>query len=253
MFDFPMDEPHPAYDFFTPGVLPSYAGNPNNIKRWIEANVPLLGELGEMGGEQVVVDVTRYTTSDASYAATEHLRGNVEYGHGLLVKKVITVSDAEVLIALLFGRLVLEFLLWRIRSRSRHLRWFRCLSDIYVESDSRHLEIIMIGCTGLGTKDCNSWGNFGFGKSFARKMTYACSIWKRNVLTRMGITLFGPQTYLKVVGKMARWFDDEIPRNHILTLRMDLLGVARFPRWVEAKVQPMAIKKTSFPEMESGG
>ncbi|GKD30959.1 hypothetical protein Tco_1241737 [Tanacetum coccineum] len=35
----------------------------------------------------------------------------------------------------------------------------------------------------------------------------------------------------------------------IPTLRRGLLGVARFPRWVEAK-QPMAVKKTSFPEME---
>ncbi|GKB76928.1 hypothetical protein Tco_0943823 [Tanacetum coccineum] len=36
--------------------------------------------------------------------------------------------------------------------------------------------------------------------------------------------------------KMVRWLDDEIPRNQIPTLRGDLLGVARFPRWVEAKV-----------------
>ncbi|GJX03675.1 hypothetical protein Tco_0189591 [Tanacetum coccineum] len=48
-------------------------------------------------------------------------------------------------------------------------------------------------------------------------------------------------------GKMVRWLDEEIPRNRILTLRRDLLGVARFLRWVEAKM------KTSFPEMESSG
>ncbi|GJZ81727.1 hypothetical protein Tco_0646721 [Tanacetum coccineum] len=35
---------------------------------------------------------------------------------------------------------------------------------------------------------------------------------------------------------MVRWLDDEIPRNQISTLKRDLLGVARFPRWVEAKV-----------------
>ncbi|GKB81152.1 hypothetical protein Tco_0948047 [Tanacetum coccineum] len=50
------------------------------------------------------------------------------------------------------------------------------------------------------------------------------------------ITGLSRQTYPNVVGKMVRWLDDEIPRNRIPTLRMDLLGVARFPRWVEAKV-----------------
>ncbi|GKA89731.1 hypothetical protein Tco_0811543 [Tanacetum coccineum] len=49
VFDFPMDEPHPAYDFFAPGLLRGYAGNPNNMNGWIEADVPLLGELEEMG------------------------------------------------------------------------------------------------------------------------------------------------------------------------------------------------------------
>nr|GEZ84870.1 hypothetical protein [Tanacetum cinerariifolium] len=50
VFDFLMDEPEPhlAYDFFAPGLLPGYAGNPNNMNEWMEANVSLLGELGEM-------------------------------------------------------------------------------------------------------------------------------------------------------------------------------------------------------------
>nr|GFC30690.1 hypothetical protein [Tanacetum cinerariifolium] len=39
-------EPHPAYDFFAPGPLPGYAGNPNNNNKCIETNVPLLRELG---------------------------------------------------------------------------------------------------------------------------------------------------------------------------------------------------------------
>ncbi|GKC02704.1 hypothetical protein Tco_0994314 [Tanacetum coccineum] len=56
VFDFPMDEPkpHPAYDFFAPGLLPGYAGNPNNNNRWIEADVPLLGELGAVADEPMV-------------------------------------------------------------------------------------------------------------------------------------------------------------------------------------------------------
>nr|GEY69794.1 hypothetical protein [Tanacetum cinerariifolium] len=44
------------------------------------------------------------------------------------------------------------------------------------------------------------------------------------------------ETYPKVMEKMVRWLDDKIPRSQIPTLRKDLLGVARFPRWMEAKV-----------------
>ncbi|GJR98149.1 hypothetical protein Tco_0270323 [Tanacetum coccineum] len=47
-------EPHPAYDFFAPGPLPGYAGNPNNNNGWIEADVPLLGELGVVADEPMV-------------------------------------------------------------------------------------------------------------------------------------------------------------------------------------------------------
>ncbi|GKC01203.1 hypothetical protein Tco_0987339 [Tanacetum coccineum] len=56
VFDFPMDEPepHPAYDFFAPGPLPKYAGNPNNNNGWIEADVPLLAELGAEADESMV-------------------------------------------------------------------------------------------------------------------------------------------------------------------------------------------------------
>ncbi|GKC68196.1 hypothetical protein Tco_1100794, partial [Tanacetum coccineum] len=46
-------EPHRAYDFFGPRLLLGYAGNPNNINGWIEADVPLLGELGEPLGAEV--------------------------------------------------------------------------------------------------------------------------------------------------------------------------------------------------------
>ncbi|GJW14168.1 hypothetical protein Tco_0018301 [Tanacetum coccineum] len=54
VFDFPVDEPepHPAYNFFAHGSLPSYASNPNNNNGWIEVDIPLLEELGEMGEPQ---------------------------------------------------------------------------------------------------------------------------------------------------------------------------------------------------------
>ncbi|GKC28946.1 hypothetical protein Tco_1036240 [Tanacetum coccineum] len=49
-----MPEPNLAYDFFAPGPLPEYAGNPNNNNGWIEADVPLLGELGVVADEPMV-------------------------------------------------------------------------------------------------------------------------------------------------------------------------------------------------------
>ncbi|GKA18565.1 hypothetical protein Tco_0698480 [Tanacetum coccineum] len=202
-----MDEPEPqhAYDFFTPGPLPGYAGNPNNMNGWIEADVPLLRELGEPLGaeadepminpvidelaepiveveEQMVAPVmdmeedlamlfgdddfsddgldddeddeevwkmdeewlmapvtpppmpvmpplSTYKVGGSSTATVEGhsltllapgvlvppsvikdlctRMGNLEYGHGLLVKKVITVSDAEVADSIVIGRLIL--------------------------------------------------------------------------------------------------------------------------------------------------
>ncbi|GKC70998.1 putative ribonuclease H-like domain-containing protein, partial [Tanacetum coccineum] len=60
VFDFPMNEPHPAYDFFAPAPLPEYAGNPNNNNGWLAADDYLLGELEAMMDEQMialVVDV----------------------------------------------------------------------------------------------------------------------------------------------------------------------------------------------------
>ncbi|GKG55925.1 hypothetical protein Tco_0574819, partial [Tanacetum coccineum] len=59
LFDFPIDEPepHPAYDFFTPGPLPGDASNPNNNNGWIEVDVPILGELGAEADELMVAPV----------------------------------------------------------------------------------------------------------------------------------------------------------------------------------------------------
>ncbi|GJS42989.1 hypothetical protein Tco_0568032 [Tanacetum coccineum] len=165
VFDFPMDElkPHPAYDFFAPGPLPGYDGNPNNNNGWIKADVPLLRELGAMADEPMVgpivdeaaepivemeeqvialaIDIEEDLAmlfgeddgfSDEDFEGDEEAwevggpstiateghslalpapgllvppsmiedlstrMGNLEYGHGQLVKKVTQVSDAEV-------------------------------------------------------------------------------------------------------------------------------------------------------------
>ncbi|GJR53179.1 phospholipase-like protein [Tanacetum coccineum] len=55
VFDFPIDEPHPAYDFFAPALLPEYVSNPNNNNGWLEVDDYLLGELEAMVDEQMVV------------------------------------------------------------------------------------------------------------------------------------------------------------------------------------------------------
>ncbi|GKB20107.1 putative reverse transcriptase domain-containing protein [Tanacetum coccineum] len=209
VFDFLMDEPERqhAYDFFAPGPLLGYAGNPNNTNGWIKADVPLLGKLDEMSEplrdevdeplvdpmidefteliveveEQMVAPVmdmeedlamlfgvrddssdddfegpegdeevwemeeewlmapitptsmsvmpspSIYEVGGSSTAAAEGhsltllapgvpvppsviedlctRMGNLEYGHGLLVKKVMTVSDAEVADIIVIGEI----------------------------------------------------------------------------------------------------------------------------------------------------
>nr|GFB29458.1 hypothetical protein [Tanacetum cinerariifolium] len=143
--------------------------------------------------------------------------GNLEYGNGLLVKKVITVCDAEVADSINIGEVghgvstvddqmqIIESKMVRVVSRLEQVRphveqgqqaatqrdetimglsqqftkllvpvsevmmsgvfcfcKHRSLTDIYVGSGSKNLEIIMNGCIGFQTKDCNSQGNFGY-------------------------------------------------------------------------------------------
>ncbi|GJX10305.1 hypothetical protein Tco_0200164 [Tanacetum coccineum] len=147
VFDFPVNElePHPAYDFFAPGPLPRYAGNPNNNNGWIEADVPLLGELGVVADEPMEVNEERlmapvtlppmltvqwlsvYEVGGPSTTAIEGPSfplpaprllvpllviedlstrlGNLKYGYGQLVKKVIQVSDAKVAAGVTIGEI----------------------------------------------------------------------------------------------------------------------------------------------------
>ncbi|GJY38749.1 hypothetical protein Tco_0425113 [Tanacetum coccineum] len=179
VFDFPVDEPepHPAYDFFAPGPLLGYAGNPNNNNGWIKADVPLLGELGVVADEPMiglivdeileriveaeeqviapVVDMDEdiamlfgdidFEDDDSKGFDKEEVwevneewmmasvtppqmtavpspsiyevgviedlstrLGNLENGHGKLVKKVIHVSDAEVTAGIYIGEIGLK-------------------------------------------------------------------------------------------------------------------------------------------------
>ncbi|GJS74233.1 hypothetical protein Tco_0707074 [Tanacetum coccineum] len=81
-------EPHPAYDFFTPGPLLGYAGNPNNNNGWIEIDVPLLGELGAEADESMVGPVV-----------DEIVESIVEIEEQVIV----LVIDVEEDLAILFG------------------------------------------------------------------------------------------------------------------------------------------------------
>nr|GFA18743.1 hypothetical protein [Tanacetum cinerariifolium] len=114
----------PAYDFFAPRPVTGYAGNPNNNNGWIEADVSLLRELGavdiamlfgdddfrdddfegfkdeeevwKVNKEWLMAPVTPPPMLVVSPPSTYEVRGNLEYEHGQLVKKVIQVSDAKV-------------------------------------------------------------------------------------------------------------------------------------------------------------
>ncbi|GKG22350.1 hypothetical protein Tco_0387653, partial [Tanacetum coccineum] len=55
VFDFLMDEPHPAFAFFTPGPLPDYVGNPNNTNGWLEEDKPLPMDMMEPVVEPIMV------------------------------------------------------------------------------------------------------------------------------------------------------------------------------------------------------
>nr|GFB30726.1 hypothetical protein [Tanacetum cinerariifolium] len=119
VFNIPVDEPelHPAYDFFTPGPLPGYAGNPKNnnsglrqmchyleslklwrMSRWLAPVPP--PSIYEVGGPPTAaaegqsfpllacgLPVPSSVIEDLSTRL-----GNLEYGHEQLVKKVIQVQ-----------------------------------------------------------------------------------------------------------------------------------------------------------------
>ncbi|GJS07346.1 hypothetical protein Tco_0364142 [Tanacetum coccineum] len=75
VFDFPVDEPkpQPAYDFFAPAPLPGYAGNPNNNNGWLEADDYLVGELGAMVDEQMVVPAIEEVAEPVAEAEDEQV------------------------------------------------------------------------------------------------------------------------------------------------------------------------------------
>ncbi|GJZ65161.1 hypothetical protein Tco_0621857 [Tanacetum coccineum] len=88
VFDFPMDEPHHAYDFFAPAQLPGYAGNPNNNNGWLAADDYLLGELEAMVDEKMVVPAVDEIAEQMVVPAVEE------------VAKLVVEAEEEQVIAL---------------------------------------------------------------------------------------------------------------------------------------------------------
>ncbi|GJU58288.1 hypothetical protein Tco_1236054 [Tanacetum coccineum] len=102
VFDFLMDEPHPAYDFFAPGSLPGYAGNLNNNNRWLEADDYLLGELEDMVNEQMVVPAIKEVVEPVVEAEEEQVIAPVvDIAEGQMDAPVV---DMEEDLAALFGK-----------------------------------------------------------------------------------------------------------------------------------------------------
>ncbi|GJX20869.1 putative RNA-directed DNA polymerase [Tanacetum coccineum] len=73
VFNFLMDEPYPAHDFFTLASLPKYAGNPNNNNGWLAADDYLLGELEAMVDEQMVMPAVEEVTEPVVEAEEEQV------------------------------------------------------------------------------------------------------------------------------------------------------------------------------------
>nr|GEU91671.1 hypothetical protein [Tanacetum cinerariifolium] len=75
VFDFPEDElePHPAYDFFVPALLPGYVDYPNNNNGWLEADDYQLGELKAIVDEQMVVPAIEEVAEPVAEAEEEQV------------------------------------------------------------------------------------------------------------------------------------------------------------------------------------
>ncbi|GJZ13153.1 hypothetical protein Tco_0548383 [Tanacetum coccineum] len=84
-----MDEPHPAYDFFAPGPLPGYAGNPDNINGWLEEDGPPPVDVMEPAAKPMMV-VELEQIADLMVEAVDE-------------QMIAPMIDAEEDLAMLFG------------------------------------------------------------------------------------------------------------------------------------------------------
>ncbi|GJY50672.1 hypothetical protein Tco_0441519 [Tanacetum coccineum] len=96
VFDFPMDEPHRAYDYFVPAPLPGYVGNPNNNNGWLAANDYLLGELEAMVDEKMVVPAVDEIAKQIDvYAIEEVAKPVVKSEEEQVIAPVVDVVEGQ--------------------------------------------------------------------------------------------------------------------------------------------------------------
>ncbi|GKC53039.1 hypothetical protein Tco_1075784 [Tanacetum coccineum] len=96
VFDFPMDEPHLAYDFFALVPLPKYAGNPSNNNGWVAVDDYLLGELEATVDEQMVVLAVDEIAEQMVVPAVEEVAEPVvEAEEEQVIAPVIDVAEGQ--------------------------------------------------------------------------------------------------------------------------------------------------------------
>ncbi|GJW30452.1 hypothetical protein Tco_0047327 [Tanacetum coccineum] len=96
VFDFPIDEPHPTYDFFAPAPLPRYAGNLNNNNGWLAADDYLLGELEAMVDKQMVVHAVDEIAEQMVVPVVEEVvEPVVEAGEEQVIAPVVDVVEGQ--------------------------------------------------------------------------------------------------------------------------------------------------------------
>ncbi|GKC70073.1 hypothetical protein Tco_1115956 [Tanacetum coccineum] len=229
VFDFPMDEPHPAYDFFTLASLPGYAGNPNNNNGWLVADGYLLGELKAMVDEQMVVPAVEEVAEPVE--ELQVIAPVVDVVEGQIDAPMM---DMEEDLAVLFGDDDFEDdasdgfgeeEVWEVNED-----WLMAPTTPPPVLAVPPPSVYEVGGPSTAVAEGPSFPQVASG------LPVPSSVIEENEYTRTR----SPRN---------RATEDV---NRIPTLRRDLLGVARYPRWVEAK-QLMAVKKTYFPEMEGSG
>ncbi|GJX64499.1 hypothetical protein Tco_0298842 [Tanacetum coccineum] len=173
-----------------------------------------------------------------------------EYGHGLLVKKVITVSDAEVADSIVIGEIgprvsTVEDQMQVMQAATQRDETIKGLSQQVqtLRATVQHRDVQIQQLQTLVAKMSSREGTL-----------MQCILGMDRRLADLERRPSGPQ-HIDIPeshGKMVRRLDDEIPRNRMPTLRRDLLRVARFLRWVEAKVVSSEYEAYVSGESSSG-
>ncbi|GJX45167.1 hypothetical protein Tco_0261843 [Tanacetum coccineum] len=151
--------------------------------------------------------------------------GNLEYGHGLLVKKVIMVSDAEVA-----DSIAIREIGPRVSTVEGQMQ---VMASQMVQAVSRLEQVgvhVEQGQQAATQRD---------------EMIAGLSQQMLLPLSDLDTRLTRPRALNDSSWQILHTYD-EIPRNRIPTLRRDLLEVVKFLRWVEAKVVSFKVESKEW-------